>query len=116
MLSMPKKLREHLKNKKINFKETEDFSESIKLADVIYQGRIPKEYLGRDYKKYLGKYILDKNMLGKIKKNAIIMHPLPRVNEIAPEVDSDPRATYFEEAHNGLYIRMALLLSLLTGL
>lgn len=113
MLRMPKELREHLKKKKIQFSETENFTGSIKEADVIYQGRIPKEYLGNNYKDYLGKYILDKNALGHIKKNAIIMHPLPRVNEITPDVDNDPRAIYFEEAHNGLYVRMALLLSIL---
>ncbi|MDP2632600.1 MAG: aspartate carbamoyltransferase [Candidatus Curtissbacteria bacterium] len=112
-LSMPKELREHLKKKKIHFVETEDFTSSIKEADVIYQGRIPKEYLGAQYKKYLGKFILDKRALSSIKKNAIIMHPLPRVNEITPDVDSDPRAIYFEEARNGLYVRMALLLSIL---
>jgi len=110
MLSMPGKLRQHLKQKKIQFKETENFYDSISKADVIYQGRIPKEYLGKDYKRHVGKYILDKKGLKLIKKSAIIMHPLPRVNEITSDVDKDPRAIYFEEAQNGLFIRMALLL------
>lgn len=110
-LTIPKDLRNHLIVKKIKFIETEDFNNSIKNADVIYQTRIQKERFKskRDYLKYFGKYILDKNSLKIIKKNAIIMHPLPRVNEISKEVDTDPRAIYFEEAQNGVYVRMALL-------
>ena len=113
LLSMPRELKQHLINKKIKFSETEDFQSAVARADVVYQGRIPKEYLGKDYKKYLDRYVLDKKVLKNIKKNAIIMHPLPRLNEIAPEVDSDPRAIYFEQAQNGLFIRMSLLLLLL---
>ncbi|OGD90967.1 aspartate carbamoyltransferase, partial [Candidatus Curtissbacteria bacterium RIFCSPHIGHO2_12_FULL_38_37] len=109
LLSMPRELKQHLINKKIKFSETEDFQSAVARADVVYQGRIPKEYLGKDYKKYLDRYVLDKKVLKNIKKNAIIMHPLPRLNEIAPEVDSDPRAIYFEQAQNGLFIRMSLL-------
>src|SRR3989344_73725 len=112
LLSMPRELKQHLINKKIKFSETEDFQSAVARADVVYQGRIPKEYLGKDYKKYLDRYVLDKSILKNIKKNAIIMHPLPRLNEIAPEVDSDPRAIYFEQAQNGLFIRMSLLLLL----
>lgn len=113
-LSMPPELKKHLESRKINFSETEDFNNGITQADVIYQGRIPKEYLGKDYKKYLGQYIINKKTLEIIKKNAIIMHPLPRVNEIAQEVDTDSRAIYFEQAQNGLFVRMALLLLLFT--
>lgn len=110
-LAIPKELREHLKTKKINFTETEDLNKSIKVSDVIYQTRIQKERFStqKDYLKYFGKYIIDKNTLKVLKNNAIIMHPLPRVNEITKEVDSDPRAIYFEEAQNGVYVRMALL-------
>ena len=112
-VSIPQELRNLLKKKKIHFSETEDFYNGISQADVIYQTRIPKEYLGKDYKKYLGKYIFDKNALKIIKKHAFILHPLPRVNEITHDIDSDPRAIYFEQAQNGLFVRMALLLSLL---
>ena len=111
-LSMPQGLREHLIERKINFFETEDFLDTISKADVIYQGRIPKEYLGKDYKKYVGQYVIDTKTLKNIKKKAIIMHPLPRGNEISPDVDNDPRAIYFEQAQNGLFVRMALLLIL----
>lgn len=108
-LSMPQELKRHLIKRKTKFTETEDFQTAISNADVIYQGRIPKEYLGKDYKKYIGKYILDKVALKFIKKSAVIMHPLPRAGEITPDVDNDPRAIYFEQAQNGLYVRMALL-------
>ncbi len=112
-LSIREELRKYLKDKNVQFEETENFIEGISKADVVYQTRIPKEYLGKDYKKYKGKYILDKKTLKFVKKNAIILHPLPRVNEISQEIDKDPRASYFEQAQNGLYTRMALLLYLL---
>ena len=111
-LSMPNALRNHLRKNKINFLETENFREAITKADVIYQTRIPKEYLGKDYKKYKGKYVFDKESLKIIKKNSIILHPLPRVDEIDPAVDADSRAVYFQQAQNGLFVRMALLLLL----
>lgn len=110
-LSIPKKLKEYLKTKKINFTETENLINSIKVSDVIYQTRIQKERFSskKDYLKYFGKYIIDKDILKVLKNNAVIMHPLPRVNEITKDVDSDRRAIYFEEAQNGVYVRMALL-------
>jgi len=113
-LAIPQYLREHLSKKKIDFVEVEDFKEGLAQSDVVYQTRIQKERFKnqKDYKKYFGKYIIDKNTLKYMKKNAIIMHPLPRVNEIAREVDRDTRALYFDQAQNGLYVRMALLLSI----
>ena len=113
-LSVPKYLREYLSLKKIDFVEIEDFKEGLGQSDVIYQTRIQKERFRSDteYKKYFGKYIIDRNILKYLKKKTIIMHPLPRVNEITQEVDKDPRALYFEQAQNGIYMRMALLLLL----
>lgn len=113
-LSIPDDLRKELENKRINIDEMEDLTSGVKDAQVIYQTRIQKERFKnrQEYNKYFGKYIIDKNILKIIKKNTIIMHPLPRVNEITPEVDTDSRAVYFEEAQNGLFIRMALLLYL----
>jgi aspartate carbamoyltransferase catalytic subunit len=109
-LAAPQKLKDFLKQKRIDFRQTEDFNEIIK-ADVIYQTRIQKERFKstHDYQKYFGKYIINKSILRSLKKNAVIMHPLPRVNEITQEVDQDKRAIYFEQAQNGLYTRMALL-------
>ncbi|HSX18670.1 MAG TPA: aspartate carbamoyltransferase [Candidatus Saccharimonadales bacterium] len=106
-------LRERLKKSGNKFRETEDLNDGLKDADVVYVTRIQKERLTQaDYKKYFGVYVIDKNTLKLIKKDAIIMHPLPRINEITADVDSDPRAIYFEEAQNGLYVRMAVLLLL----
>ncbi|MDO8487426.1 MAG: aspartate carbamoyltransferase [Candidatus Curtissbacteria bacterium] len=114
-LAIPKTLKSHLIATKIDFTETEDFDFALKKADVIYQTRIQKERFKtkNDYKKYFGRFIIDESTLQKIKPRSIIMHPLPRINEIAPSVDSDPRALYFQQAANGVYIRMALLLYLL---
>lgn len=113
-LAIPEKLRNDLKAKKINFSEMEDMKEGINDADVIYQTRIQKErFKTSDYMKYFGKYIIDLDTTKLLKKNSIIMHPLPRVNEIAPEVDNTPFAYYFQQAQNGLYVRMAVLLYLL---
>ena len=113
-LAIPETLRINLKKRKISFEETENLTKSLSSADVIYQTRIQKERFKtkEDYQRYFGKYIIEGKSLSTIKKHAIIMHPLPRVNEIASEVDEDRRAIYFEQAQNGLYIRMALLLYL----
>ncbi len=113
-LAVPQPLKDHLKRSKVNFTETEDLNSAFKKADVIYQTRIQKERFAnlKDYKKYFGKFVINDKSLSKMKPKSIIMHPLPRVNEIAPSVDSDPRAVYFQQAANGVYIRMALLLYL----
>lgn len=117
-LSIPNSLRMDLKKANIRFKETEDLTKALKVADVIYQTRIQKErfvssekgpFSESDYLSYFGKYIIDKKSLAEIKKTSIIMHPLPRVNEISPDVDSDPRALYFQQVQNGIYVRMAVL-------
>lgn len=110
-LKIPDWLRVELKKKKVDFIETEDFKESIKKSDIIYMTRIQKERFKStsQYQKYFGKYILDKQLLSSLKAKTYIMHPLPRINEIDPEIDNDPRAIYFEEAKNGLFIRMAIL-------
>jgi aspartate carbamoyltransferase catalytic subunit len=113
-LAIPNNLKAFLKNKKIKFSETLNLETALKNADVIYQTRIQKERFKNetDYIKFKGLYILDKNSLKQLKKKAVIMHPLPRVNEITSDVDRDPRAIYFEQVQNGLYVRMALLLYL----
>jgi len=113
-LAIPKFLKEHLNRKKIKFDQTESLDDALKQADIIYQTRIQKERFRSksDYDRYFGRYIIDQKSLKLLKKNAIIMHPLPRINEISPQVDSDQRAIYFEEAQNGVYTRMALLMFL----
>lgn len=118
VLAIPQSLRSSLIQKNVKFEETEDLNSALKSSDVIYQTRIQKERFKSnrsgesEYIKYLGRYIIDKKTLKIAKDSSIIMHPLPRVNEIKPEVDSDKRAVYFEQVENGIYVRMALLLYL----
>ena len=99
-------VKEYLKKCGIWFKELSDLKKVLPLVDVVYQTRIQKE---RGISFDNTNFVIDKKILGLMKKDAIIMHPLPRVNEISPEVDADPRAYYFKQAENGLYVRMALL-------
>ena len=89
------------------------------VVDVFYQTRLQTERfkmsfeLHQDYKQNAHRYKIDSSVLDLMKPEARILHPLPRLGEIAMEVDSDPRAAYFRQAQNGLYIRMALLLKVL---
>mgnify|MGYP000945059311 CR=1 FL=1 len=105
-------IKEYLDRHGVSWQEETDFKKIAKSVDVIYQTRIQRERFGErieDYEKAKGVYIIDKEMLSYIGKDTIIMHPLPRVDEITVEVDADPRAAYFRQAENGLYVRMALL-------
>ncbi|MSS70910.1 MAG: aspartate carbamoyltransferase [Candidatus Latescibacteria bacterium] len=112
VVRMKDDIKEYLHRHGVFFAEEEDLFKVAAMADVIYQTRIQKERFGdrtADYENARGKYIIDRELLQVMKERAVIMHPLPRVDEIHPEVDTDPRAAYFRQAHNGLYIRMALL-------
>lgn len=113
-LSIPQNLKNHLQKVQTHFTQAEDLQSALPVSDVIYMTRIQKERFKShtQYKKYFGKYILNRKSLEIIKDKAIIMHPLPRVNEIAPEIDESPGSIYFEQAENGVYIRCALLLFL----
>lgn len=94
------------------FEEEEDLMNVMSKVDVVYQTRIQRERFGdriQDYERARGKYIIDVETMSALSENAIVMHPLPRVDEIDPAVDTDPRAAYFRQAHNGVFIRMALL-------
>ena len=109
-------LKSHLDEHKIPWVETEDLDAVLPEVDVVYQTRIQKERFDSidAYNAVRGVYRIDKHSLGLMRKYAIVMHPLPRVDEIDPEVDEDPRAAYFRQARNGLHIRMALLDKLLS--
>lgn len=118
VVKMREDIKDYLKRNKVAFGEEEDLLKVAPKVDVIYATRIQKERFGErieDYEKVKGRYIIDANILKMMKEKAIIMHPLPRVSEIRPEVDRDKRAAYFRQAQNGLYIRMALLKMILTG-
>ena len=117
VVQMRDDIKEYLTRHEVSFEEASDLAEVARHVDVIYQTRIQRERFGDrigDYDAARGQYIIDRNILECMQEHAIIMHPLPRVDEIvAAEVDGDPRAAYFRQAHNGLYVRMALLRLLL---
>ena len=99
----------------IEFKEVRTMQEALGEVDVLYMTRVQRErfFNEDDYIRLKDTYILDNEKMQLAKKDMIVLHPLPRVNEIATEVDSDPRAKYFEQAKNGMFVRMALIMSLL---
>jgi aspartate carbamoyltransferase catalytic subunit len=99
----------------ISYQETPDLTAVAGEVDVLYQTRVQKERFAtaEDYQRARGSYTVDRALLPRLKPQAIIMHPLPRVDEITTDVDADPRAAYFRQARNGLFIRMALLKLLL---
>lgn len=104
-------LRGYLTAKKVKFAEYKTIDSVIADADVLYVTRVKKEFMSEQlYKKIKGKYIVDKNLLYKMKKKSVIMHALPRIDEISTNVDSDSRAVYLRsQVKNGMYVRMALL-------
>lgn len=108
-------IKDYLDKHSITYHETDDLATVIDIVDVIYQTRIQKERFKSDdeYKRYKGYYQIDLKMANKMKPKAVIMHPLPRVDEILPEVDDSPKAVYFKQAKYGVLVRMALLEMLL---
>ncbi len=114
-LEIPESYKEFLKSKNIKFSEFSDLSQVVSQADILYMTRIQQERFSdkKIYEKVKDCFVLTKDMLSELKKEARIMHPLPRVKEIGPEIDKDERAAYFRQARNGLYLRMALLSFLL---
>jgi aspartate carbamoyltransferase catalytic subunit len=108
-------IKAYLDRNNLSWREETDLAAVAPEVDCIYMTRIQKErfHSAEDYQAAAGKYILTPERVQAMKPGAIIMHPLPRVDEIPKEVDDDPRARYFQQAQNGLYIRMALLYLLL---
>ncbi|MGL4107101.1 aspartate carbamoyltransferase [Clostridium sp. LP20] len=106
---------EFIEKRNIEFKEVERLEDVISELDILYMTRIQKErFFNEDeYIRLKDSYILDKEKMEDAKKDMIVMHPLPRVNEIAMEVDEDSRAAYFKQAEYGMYVRMALMCKLL---
>ena len=122
ILISPKELRiptyikeEFIQKKNIEFREVERLDDVIEELDILYMTRIQKErfFNEEEYLRLKDSYILDGEKMKRAKEDMIVMHPLPRVNEIAMEVDSDKRASYFKEAECGMYVRMALMCKLL---
>lgn len=109
-LEMSQDIKDHLAEHDIKYGDTQELDGVLKSADVVYWTRVQKERLaeGVDYDHVASRYELGSEHLAQMKQKSIIMHPLPRVNEIKTEVDSDPRAAYFRQAGYGLPVRMAL--------
>ncbi|MFQ6641937.1 hypothetical protein Gotur_014982 [Gossypium turneri] len=118
VVKMKDDIKEYLTSRRVEWEESGDLMEVASKCDVVYQTRIQRERFGERidlYEEARGKYIVDENVLKVMQKHAVVMHPLPRLDEITVDVDADPRAAYFRQAKNGLYIRMALLKLLLVG-
>lgn len=114
-LQIPDYLRLFLKENNLEYKEVESLDEVISELDILYMTRVQKErfFNEADYIRLKDSYILNMNKMEQAKKDMIVLHPLPRVNEIAEEVDNDPRAKYFNQVKNGMYVRMSLILHML---
>jgi aspartate carbamoyltransferase catalytic subunit len=114
-LKMPEEYKMYLKNLGLKYYEHTDFTDIVSEADIIYMTRVQKERFSdpMDYEKVKNVYVLRNSMLKKTKPTMRILHPLPRVNEIHTDVDSNPKAYYFEQALNGVFTRQAILAFLL---
>ena len=115
-LRIPEYLREDvLEAKNIEFKEVDSLDAALPELDILYMTRVQRErfFNEEDYIRLKDCYILDRKKMKLAKPDMFILHPLPRVNEISVEVDNDPRAAYFKQAQYGVYVRMALIMTLL---
>ena len=115
-LRIPDYIKENVLDKNnVPYKEVERLEEALPELDLLYMTRVQKErfFNEEDYVRMKDFYILDKKKMELAPDDMLVLHPLPRVNEISVEVDSDPRAVYFKQAQFGVYVRMALILTLL---
>jgi len=114
-LTMPAFVKEELGAKGVPYMETTDLEGTIKDLDVLYMSRVQRERFisEEEYLRLKDYFILTADKMALAKADMIVMHPLPRINEIATEVDDDPRAAYFEQVRYGMFVRMALILKLL---
>lgn len=115
-LKMPTEITADLRSRGAEIEEIEDVEKALSVSDIVYVTRVQRERFENpeDYEKVKGLYIINREMINCAKKGITILHPLPRVDEISTDVDDYEGAAYFRQAHNGLYVRMALL-SLVTG-
>ena len=114
-LKIPEYLKEELQKSGHSYVETENLDEVISNLDILYVTRVQRERFENtdEYEKLKDYYILDSKKMKNTKDDMIVMHPLPRVNEISEEVDNDKRAVYFKQAKYGMFVRMALIIKLL---
>ncbi len=114
-LKLPSIVKDSIKNNNLEYNQYTELEDVIPTADIVYMTRIQRERFSdpMEYEKVKNSYILRNKMLANSKPNLKILHPLPRVNEINEDVDSNPKAYYFEQALNGVYVREALMASIL---
>lgn len=114
-LKLPSIVKDSIKNNNLEYHQYTELEDVIPTADIVYMTRIQRERFSdpMEYEKVKNSYILRNKMLANSKPNLKILHPLPRVNEINEDVDSNPKAYYFEQALNGVYVREALMASIL---
>lgn len=116
-LSMPQHIKDYLNQKEAKFEELDENLQGIDDLDILYITRIQKERFAspEDYEKVRGSYCLTETMLVNVRPSLKILHPLPRVDELSPNVDNTPYAYYFQQAKNGVYVRQAIISTLLWG-
>ncbi len=114
-LKLPRTVKDHIKKANLKYYQYTSLEEVIPFSDIVYMTRIQKERFSdlMEYERVKNSYVLHNNMLENSKDNLRILHPLPRVNEISEDVDSNPKAYYFQQAQNGVYVRQALLAAIL---
>lgn len=114
-LMLPEYIKDNLRELGVEFRETTDLEGHMGELDILYMTRVQRERFSsmQEYERLKDSYILDSAKMKIAKKDMIVMHPLPRVNEISVDVDSDPRACYFPQTAYGMYARMALIMKLL---
>ncbi len=114
-LRIPSYLREKLNEMNVEFEEVERLEESLPKLDLLYMTRVQRErfFNEEDYVRLKDFYVLNKDKMALAGPDMMVLHPLPRVNEISVDVDDDPRAVYFEQVQFGVYVRMALIMTLL---
>ncbi len=110
-LRMPEELTADFRSRGAEIEETDNVSEALSRSDIVYVTRIQRERFNNpeEYEKLKGSYIIDRNTINKAKKGITVLHPLPRVDEISTDLDDYEGAAYFRQAHNGIFVRMALL-------
>ncbi len=114
-LKLPSSVKRYIKEKNLKYHQYTEMDEVIPKVDILYMTRIQQERFSDpvEYERVKNAYILKNKMLDDAKKNLRVMHPLPRVNEITEDVDDNPKAYYFQQAQNGVYVRQALLSTIL---
>lgn len=114
-LKLPSSVKMHIKNRNLKYYQYTDLNEAINKVDILYMTRIQRERFQdpMEYERVKNSYILKNYMLEDSKENLKVLHPLPRVNEIDTDVDANPKAYYFQQALNGVYVRQALISAIL---